>query len=161
LHVGGSAEEERVSNVIEKRIELAAPPSRVWRALTDYREFGEWFRVNLDGPFVPGQVTRGTIAYPGYEHLKWEATVQKMEAERLFSFTWHPYAVDPNVDYRSEPPTLVEFRLEARDGGTVLTVTESGFDAIPHGRRFEAFRMNERGWAEQMKNIERHVGRPG
>jgi hypothetical protein len=73
----------------------------------------------------------------------------------------HPYAVDPNVDYRSEPPTLVEFRLEAKDGGTVLTVTESGFDAIPQGRRFEAFRMNERGWAEQMKNIERHVGHPG
>jgi uncharacterized protein YndB with AHSA1/START domain len=88
LHVGGSAEEERVSNVIEKCIELDAPPSLVWRALTDYREFGEWFRVNLDGPFVPGQVTRGTIAYPGYEHLKWEATVQKMEAGRLFSFTW-------------------------------------------------------------------------
>ena len=150
-----------MSNVIEKCIELDAPPSRVWRALTDYREFGEWFGVNLDGPFVPGQVTRGTIAYPGYEHLKWEATVQKMEAGRLFSFTWHPYAVDPNVDYRSEPPTLVEFRLKAKDGGTVLTVTESGFDAIPHARRFEAFRMNERGWAEQMKNIESHVGRPG
>ena len=150
-----------MSNVIEKRIELAAPLSRVWRALTDHREFGEWFRVNLDGPFVPGQVSRGNIAYPGYEDLKWEATVQKMEPERLFSFTWHPYAVDPNVDYRSEPTTLVEFRLEAKNGGTVLTVTESGFDAIPHGRRFEAFRMNERGWAEQMKNIERHVGRAG
>ena len=148
-----------MSNRIEKRIELDAPPARVWRALTDHREFGEWFRVTLDGPFVPGQV-RGSVAYPGYEHLKWEATVQKMEPERLFSFTWHPYAIDPDVDYRSEPPTLVEFRLEAKEGGTVLFLTESGFDAIPQGRRFEAFRMNERGWTEQMKNIERHVGRP-
>jgi uncharacterized protein YndB with AHSA1/START domain len=117
--------------------------------------------VTLDGPFVPGQVTRGSVAYPGYEHLKWEATVQTMEPERLFSFTWHPYAIDPDVDYRSEPPTLVAFRLEAKEGGTVLFLTESGFDAIPQGRRFEAFRMNERGWTEQMKNIERHVGRPG
>ncbi len=80
---------------IEKRIELKAPVSRVWRALTDYREFGEWFRVKLDGPFVPGQVSRGHITYPGYEHVKWEAVVQKMEPERLFSFTWHPYAIDP------------------------------------------------------------------
>ncbi len=97
---------------VEKRIELKAPISRVWRALTDYREFGEWFRVKLDGPFVPGQVSRGQITYPGYEHVKWEAVVQKMEPERLFSFTWHPYAVDPKIDYSKETPTLVEFRLE-------------------------------------------------
>lgn len=142
---------------IEKRIELKAPISRVWRALTDYREFGLWFRVKLDGPFVPGKVSTGWITYPGYEHLKWEAVVQKMEPERLFSFTWHPYAVDPKMDYSKEPPTLVEFRLEAARGGTLLTVTESGFDKIPAGRRPEAFRMNERGWAEQMKNIESHV----
>ena len=87
---------------IEKRIELKAPVSRVWRALTDYREFGEWFRVKLEGPFVPGQVSRGHITYPGYEHVKWEAVVQKMEPERLFSFTWHPYAVDPKNDYSKE-----------------------------------------------------------
>jgi uncharacterized protein YndB with AHSA1/START domain len=142
---------------IKKRIELKAPISRVWRALTDYREFGLWFRVKVDGPFVPGKVSTGWITYPGYEHLKWEAVVQKMEAERLFSFTWHPYAVDPKMDYSKEPPTLVEFRLEATKGGTLLTVTESGFDKIPAGRRPEAFRMNERGWTEQMKNIESHV----
>lgn len=142
---------------IEKRIELKAPLSRVWRALTDYREFGLWFRVKLDGPFVPGQVSRGWIAYPGYEHLKWEAVVQKMEPERLFSFTWHPYAVDPQVDYSNEPPTLVEFRLEETPGGTLLTVTESGFDKIPAGRRPQAFRMNDGGWTEQMKNIASHV----
>ena len=146
-----------MSNSIEKRIELAAPVSRVWRALTDHREFGDWFRVKLDGPFAPGEVSHGRITYPGYEHLKWEATVQKMEPERLFSFTWHPYAVDPDVDYSTEPPTLVEFRLEPKGGGALLVVTESGFDAIPAGRRMEALRMNEGGWEGQMKNIERHV----
>ena len=146
-----------MSNRIEKHIELKVPVSRVWRALTDHREFGEWFRVKLDGPFVSGQISKGQIAYPGYEHLKWEATVQKMEPERLFSFTWHPYAVDPNIDYSKEPVTLVEFKLEPKDGGTVLSLTESGFDGIPKDRRFEAFRMNDEGWTEQMANIERHV----
>src|ERR1700741_4545480 len=105
---------------IEKRIELKATISRVWRAVTDYREFGEWFRVKLDGPFVPGQVSRGQITYPGYEHIRWEAVVQKMEPERLFSFTWHPYAVDPKRDYSGEPSTLVEFTLEKTANGTRL-----------------------------------------
>lgn len=142
---------------IEKRIELRAPLSRVWRALTDYREFGQWFRVKLEGPFVPGQTTRGHITYPGYEHLKMEVVVQKIEPERLFSYIWHPYAVDPNKDYSQEPSTLVEFRLEKTPTGTLLVVTESGFDKIPSERRLEAFRMNEGGWNIQMQNIETHV----
>jgi len=142
---------------IEQRIELKAPVARVWRALTDHREFGEWFRVKIDAPFVPGEISRGNIEYPGYEHLKWEAVVKAMEPERLFSFTWHPAAVDPKMDYSKEPQTLVEFRLEKTADGTRLTVTESGFDKIPAGRRPEAFRMNEGGWAEQMKNIERYL----
>jgi len=146
-----------MENRIEKRIELKAPIARVWRALTDYREFGEWFRVRLEGPFVPGQVLRGHITYPGYEHIKWEVQVQKMEPERFFSFTWHPYAVDPKMDYSKEPPTLVEFRLEKAAGGTLLVLTESGFDKIPSERRLEAFRMNDGGWTEQMKNIESYV----
>jgi uncharacterized protein YndB with AHSA1/START domain len=146
-----------MSNRIEKSIELNGSVSRVWRALTDHREFGEWFHVKLDGPFAPGQISRGQITSFGYEHVKWEATVQKIEPERLFSFTWHPYAVDPNIDYSQEPTTLVEFRLEPKDGGTVLSLRESGFDAIPKDRRFEAFRMNEEGWTEEMANIERHV----
>lgn len=145
------------NNKIEKQIELNAPLSRVWRALTDYREFGEWFRVKLDGPFIPGEVSRGHITYPGYEHLRWEVVVQKMEPERLFSFTWHPYAIDSNVDYSSEPSTNVEFTLLSTSKGTLLTVTESGFDKIPAHRRMEAFRMNDGGWTEQMKNIESHV----
>ena len=146
-----------VPNRIEKRIELKAPISRVWRALTDYREFGQWFRVKLDGPFVAGQVSRGQITYPGYEHLKWEVVVEKMEPERLFSFTWHPCAIDPKMDYSKETPTLVEFRLEKTPNGTLLVLTESGFDKIPAGRRPEAFRGNDGGWTEQMKNIEKYV----
>jgi len=147
-----------MSNSIEKQIELKAPPSRVWRALTDYREFGEWFRVKLDGSFVAGEVSRGHITYPGYEHIRWEARVVRMEPETLFSFTWHPYAVDPAADYSGETPTLVEFRLQEIPGGTLLRVVESGFDKIPAGRRMEAFRMNDGGWEEQIKNIENHVG---
>jgi uncharacterized protein YndB with AHSA1/START domain len=146
-----------MSDRIEKRIELRAPVSRVWRALTDYREFGEWFGVKLENPFVPGQVSRGFITHPGYEHLEWVALVQRMEFERLFSFTWHPYAVDPKTDYSGETPTLVEFVLEAIPTGCRLLLTESGFDKIPANRRLEAFRMNEGGWTAQMKNIESHV----
>jgi uncharacterized protein YndB with AHSA1/START domain len=142
---------------IEKRIELKAPPARVWRALTDHKEFGAWFRVNLESPFVPGKATRGRITYPGYEHLIMEVVVQKTETERLFSFQWHPYAVDPKVDYSKERPTLVEFKLEKTAGGTLLIVTESGFDSIPAARRDEAFRMNSGGWSEQLKNIETYV----
>ena len=142
---------------IEKRIELKAHISRVWRAITDHREFGEWFRVKLDGPFVPGQVSRGQITYPGYEHLKWEAVVQKMEPERLFSFTWHPSGIDPQRDYSQEPSTLVEFRLEKIPGGTLLMLTESGFDKLPGDRRLDAFRGNDGGWTAQMKNIENYV----
>jgi uncharacterized protein YndB with AHSA1/START domain len=142
---------------IEKQMELKAPVARVWRALTDYREFGEWFRVKIDAPFVAGEVSRGHITYPGYEHLKWEAVVKAIEPEGLFSFTWHPYAVDPKMDYSQEAQTLVEFRLQKTAEGTLLTVTETGFDKIPASRKAEAFMRNEGGWAEQMKNIERHV----
>jgi uncharacterized protein YndB with AHSA1/START domain len=142
---------------IEKRIELKAPLARVWRALTDHGEFGAWFRVRLEAPFQVGRVAQGQITYPGYEHVKWEATIEAMEPERLFAFVWHPYAVDPTIDYSQEPTTRVEFRLEPRGTGTLLIVTESGFDAIPKERRFEAYRMNDGGWSEQMKNIAAHV----
>lgn len=142
---------------IVKKIELKAPPARVWRALTDHREFGQWFRVNLEAPFVPGKTTRGRITHPGYEHVVMEVVVQKMDKERLFSFLWHPYAVDPKVDYSKETPTLVEFRLEKAAAGTILHVTESGFDSVPAARRDEAFRMNDGGWTAQLKNIQSHV----
>jgi uncharacterized protein YndB with AHSA1/START domain len=142
---------------IEKTIELKAPISRVWRALTDHREFSAWFRVRLDGPFVPGQVSRGQITYPGYEHVRWEAVVQEIEPERLFSFTWHPYAVDPKQDYSDEASTLVEFTLQSSPTGTLLRVVESGFDKLPSRRRLEAFRMNDSGWSQQVQNIAGHV----
>jgi uncharacterized protein YndB with AHSA1/START domain len=142
---------------IEKAIDLNAPIERVWRALTDLTEFGAWFRVKLDGPFVTGDVSRGHITYPGFEHLIWEAKVVAMDRPRLFSFTWHPYAIDKGVDYSDEPPTLVEFRLEPISNGTRLVVTESGFDALPANRRAIALRMNDGGWAEQVKNIKVHV----
>lgn len=148
-----------MSDRIEKTIELKAPPSRVWRALTDHREFGAWFRVALEGPFVVGETSRGRITYPGYEHIVWEAKVMAMEPQTYFAFTWHPYAVDPKADYSAETPTLVEFRLEPMaGGGTRLTLTESGFDRIPPQRCAEAFRMNEGGWEEQMENIRAHLG---
>ena len=146
---------------IEKRIELKAPVSRVWRALTDYKEFGEWFRVKLEGPFVPGKVTRGHILHPGYEHIVWEAVIQKMEPERLFAFTWPQIKsldkADYSSDYSKAPRTLVEFRLEKAANGTLLTLTESGFDKLPADLRGENFRRNEGGWAQQMKNIESYV----
>ncbi len=148
-----------MSNRIEKTIELNAPVEKVWRALTDHNEFGEWFRVKLDGPFVPGEVSTGHITYPGYEHLKWEARIRQMEMPRLFSFTWHPYAIDPAVDYSKETPTLVEFRLEPTPKGTRLVLVESGFDALPGNRMPEAMRKNDGGWTEQMKNIQAHVER--
>jgi uncharacterized protein YndB with AHSA1/START domain len=146
-----------MSDRIEKVIDLRAPVSRVWRALTDHQEFGTWFRVRLEGPFVPGQVSRGNITYPGYEHVRWEAVVQAMEPERRFSFTWHPYAVDSKADYSQEPSTLVEFTLEQIPTGTRLRIVESGFDRLPAHRRDEAFRMNEGGWSAQAENIARHV----
>ncbi len=146
-------------NTIKKRIELAAPVSRVWRALTDPVEFGQWFGVKIRGRFVAGKKTRGRITHPGYEHIKFELAVVSMEPEKLFSYSWHPYAADSSVDYSRETPTLVVFRLRKSKLGTLLTVTESGFGKIPAGRRPEAFRMNSWGWAAQMKNIKRHVAK--
>ena len=95
-------------NTIEKDIQLKAPPQRVWRALTDHREFGEWFRVKLDQPFVEGQASHGRLLVPGFEHVTFEVKVVRLQPETLFSFNWHPYAADPKVDYSKETPTLVE-----------------------------------------------------
>lgn len=142
---------------IENSLLLRAPRARVWRAVSDSKEFGAWFRVELDGPFVVGATVRGRITYPGYEHLKMEVRVERLEPQSLLAFRWHPAAIDPAADYSKEPTTLVEFRLEEAPGGTLLTVVESGFDQIPEARRAEAFRMNEGGWTEQLTNIERHV----
>jgi uncharacterized protein YndB with AHSA1/START domain len=145
---------------IEKNVKLRAPRSRVWRAIAFAEEFGAWFGVKLEGQFAEGATVRGKITHPGYEHLTMEMLVERIEPERYFAYRWHPYAIDTAVDYTSEPTTLVEFRLDEADGGTVLTIVESGFDRIPLARRAEAFRMNDQGWTEQLKNIERHVSKP-
>ena len=142
---------------IEKKVMLHAPRSRVWRAIANAEEFGAWFLVKLQGAFAEGVTIRGQITHPGYEHVTMEMEVARIEPESYFAYRWHPYAIDAAVDYSSEPMTLVEFRLEEADGGTLLTIAESGFDRIPLARRAEAFRMNDGGWAQQTRNIERHV----
>ena len=142
---------------IEKRVVLRAPRSRVWRALTDAAEFGSWFGARLAGRFALGERVSGPITIPGYEHLRMDIAIERLEPESYVSWRWHPYAVEPGVDYSSEPTTLVEFHLEETDGGTRLTVVESGFDGIPLARRAKAFEMNDGGWTAQLRNIERHV----
>ena len=142
---------------IEKTIVLRAPQSRVWRALTRTEEFGAWFQVKLDGAFTPGARVVGNITSKGYEHVTVEFNVERVEPERLFSYRWHPYPVGKGLDLSKELTTLVEFQLAAVPDGTRLTVVESGFDKLPPERRAEAFRMNDSGWAGQMKNIERYV----
>ncbi|MGO1070004.1 SRPBCC family protein [Lysobacter sp. CA199] len=147
-----------VTDRIEREILLKAPRAKVWNALADAESFGQWFGVKLQGQrFEPGQVTQGYITYPGYEHLLMQVVVQRLEPERLLSFHWHPYAVEPGKDYSQEEPTLVEFILEQAPDGTLLRVIESGFDKVPAARREEAFRMNSGGWDEQIKNIQRYV----
>jgi uncharacterized protein YndB with AHSA1/START domain len=146
---------------IEREILLKAPRSRVWRALSVAEEFGDWFGVALKGKtFAAGQRVAGQITYPGYEHLVFDVLIERMEPERLLSLRWHPYAVDPSVDYSHEPTTLVVFELKEVEGGTLLSVVESGFNRIPPSRRLEAFRMNSGGWEQQMKNIQKHVATP-
>ena len=143
---------------IKKHIQLRAPRSRVWRALTDSAQFGAWFGVELAGPFRAHSAVSGRITSKGYDHLTIHLQVERIEPESYFSYRWHPYAIDPDVDYSSEPTTLVEFRLDdVEGGGTALTLTESGFDRIPLERRAKAFEMNDGGWAAQMENIARHV----
>jgi len=142
---------------IEKRVVLRAPRARVWRAITNADEFGTWFRIKLDGAFTAGRAVRGKITIPGYEHLTVDMLVERIEPERYFAYRWHPYPIDPKVDYSAEPTTLVEFTLEEVEGGTALTIVESGFDRIPLTRRAEAFRMNDNGWTGQIKHLAKYV----
>lgn len=144
---------------IERQVEIAAPIERVWTALTDHREFGTWFLVRMESPFVLGKKAAGQSTYPGYEHVRFEALVVAMERPTRFAFRWHPYAVEPDVDYSKEPTTLVEFTLTETAAGTVLRVCESGFDALPAERRDLAFRMNDGGWQEQLENVRRYATR--
>ena len=142
---------------IEKHILLRAPRARVWQAISRAEEFGAWFLVEFESGFREGATVRGRITNPGYEHVPMEITIERMEPERLFSYRWRPYAIDPTVDYSGEPTTLVEFRLADAEGGTLLTIVESGFEGIPIARRAEAYRMNDMGWGMQTENVRRYV----
>ena len=142
---------------IEKRFEVRAPRARVWRAIANAEEFGAWFGMKLEGAFAPPRDHPGPATIPGYDHLTLDMQIEQIEPERYFSYRWHPYAIDPKVDYSAEPTTLVEFHLEEIGDGTAVTIVESGFDRIPLARRAEAYRMNDGGWESQAKNLARHV----
>lgn len=157
-----------VADRIEKRVLLRAPRARVWEAITDSRQFGEWFGVTFDGPFKAGQPISGAIAptkvdpavakmQQPHAGMRFDITIDRIEPERLFSFRWHPFAIDVKVDYSKEPTTLVEFTLENANGGTLLTIVESGFDRVPLERRAQAFTANEQGWAMQVTLIEKYL----
>jgi uncharacterized protein YndB with AHSA1/START domain len=151
------AQDRPSTDRIEKTLVIHASRSRVWRAITTAEEFGTWFRMHLDGEFAEGSTIRGRVTHPGYEHITVEMLVEEIEPERYFSYRWHPYPMDPAVDYSAEPTTLVEFSLEETENGTAVTIVESGFDRIPLARRAEAFRMNDQGWAGQIKNLAQYV----
>lgn len=147
-----------MSDRIEKTVFIAAPVERVWRALTDHEQFGEWFRVQLHDPFVVGEHTYGVMTYPGAEGWPWESRTEVMEAPRLFAFTWS-HIVERDDDVHTAPRTRVEFRLEPEEGGTRLTIVESGFDALPAARRAEQMRSNEQGWEIQGGNVKAYAER--
>ena len=142
---------------IEKQVSLDAPRSRVWRALTDVEQFNQWFGVRLTTPFTPGAAVSGRMASPKYEHVTVTIWIDRVEPERFFSFRWHPYAIDSEVDFSAEPTTLVAFTLEEAGAGTQLSIVESGFDAIPESRRAKAFAMNTNGWNGQAENIRKYL----
>jgi uncharacterized protein YndB with AHSA1/START domain len=147
-----------VPDRIEKQIVLAAPRNRVWKALADSQEFGQWFGIRLDGPFVAGRTIHARIVDPpGYEHVEATFVVDRVEPETLISFKWHPYGIDPKVDYSQEPMTTCAFTLADHEDGTLLRLVESGFSGVPIGRRALAFRMNDDGWQQQMDRIRKHV----
>lgn len=157
-----------VPDRIEKQVMLNAPLSRVWKAIADSRQFGSWFGVTFDAPFKAGERIVGKIApttvdpqvaemQKPYQGMRFEITIDRIEPERLFSFRWHPAAIDPKVDYSNEPTTLVEFRLEPVGDAVRLTIVESGFDKVPPSRRAEAFKMNEGGWSAQVMLIQKYI----
>ena len=151
------AQDSKSTDRLEKRFEVRAPRARVWRAVSNAQEFGTWFGIKLEGSFAAGRAVRGRLTIPGYDHLTLEMQIERIEPERYFAYRWHPYAIDPKVDYATEPTTLVEFELEEIADGTAVTIVESGFDKIPLARRAEAFRMNEKGWEGQAKKLASYV----
>jgi uncharacterized protein YndB with AHSA1/START domain len=153
---------------IEKELFVRAPRDRVWRAISNAGEFGDWFGMELDGEFAPGARMAGRIKptkadaavaeiQKKYTGMHLEFVVERLEPMSVFSYRWHPFAVDPGADYSKEPMTLVTFKLEPADGGTIVRIIESGFDSIPIERRAEAFEANDEGWAMQLRLIEKYL----
>lgn len=153
---------------IEQKVLLHAPRDRVWRAIREPTQFGSWFGVEFDDDFAPGARVVGRIvptkvdaevakSQEPYAGVRFEFQVDRIEPMRLFSFRWHPFAIDPGVDYSQEPMTLIAFELEEVPGGTMLTISESGFDQIPLARRAQAFAANEGGWQAQARLIEKYL----
>jgi uncharacterized protein YndB with AHSA1/START domain len=153
---------------IEKSVVLRAPRERVWRAITDSAQFGTWFGVEFPDPFAPGKLMRGTLvptkvdegvakSQESFAGMAFELVVDRIDPMSLFSFKWHPHAVDPKKNYSAEEMTTVTFALDDAPGGTRLTITESGFDKIPLARRAEAFRSNDGGWTEEAQLFEKYI----
>lgn len=147
------------SDRIERQVFLKAPRSRVWRALTDSSQFGEWFGIRADAPFTAGARVRAVVTHPQYKDLAFDMMIEEVVPEHLFSWRWHPNAIDGARDYSAEPTTLVAFRLEDAPGGTLVKVVESGFDAVPAERRLDAYRGNTQGWDHQMNAIKDYVSK--
>ncbi|MBX2831997.1 MAG: SRPBCC family protein [Rhodospirillales bacterium] len=146
-----------MSNVIEKSIEIQASRARVWQALTDHRQFGAWFGIDIEAPFAVGELSTGQMTIEGFTHVPWNSTIKAMEEPAYFAYTWHPYAVDPKIDYTDEPETLVEFWLEETEGQTSVRVRETGFDNLPPHRIADALQANTNGWEFQLGNIKKYV----
>jgi uncharacterized protein YndB with AHSA1/START domain len=153
---------------IEKKVLLRAPRERVWHAISDAKQFGTWFGVQFDGPFAAGALMKGRMVptkvdpevaktQEPYTGAAFDCTIDRIEPMNRFSFRWHPFAIDPKVDYSNEPTTLVVFELEEVAGGTQLTITESGFDKIPLERRAKAFAANDGGWTKQLELIAKYL----
>jgi uncharacterized protein YndB with AHSA1/START domain len=153
---------------IEKKVLLHAPLERVWQAISDAQQFGSWFGARFDGPFraqsrLSGAITPTSVdpevakLQKPHEGKAFEFWVDRIEPMRYIAFRWHPFAIEPNIDYTKEPTTLIEFTLQAIGEATELTIVESGFENIPIARRADAFRANEGGWTHQMKLIERYL----
>jgi uncharacterized protein YndB with AHSA1/START domain len=153
---------------IEKQVLLRAPLERVWRAISDADEFGRWFGVRFDGPFVAGTSVTGVITpttvddevaklqepYAGMSDT-WQ--IVAVDPQRRLAFRWHPFAVAPDTEYSQEPTTLVEFTLDETADGVLLRIVESGFDAIPADRRASAFEANSEGWTAQTELVRKYL----
>jgi len=157
------------TNRIEKQVLLHAPLERVWRAITDSEQFGRWFGVALDGPFAVGVRSTGKIVpttvdpeiaklQKPHEGKPFEVWVEKLEPVHTFAYRWHPFAVETGVDYSSESRTLVQFELTESPAGTLLTISETGFDELPAARRANAFAAHDGGWASQTSLIRKFLG---